>query len=154
IVDYDTVYTYLPTYDKVLTEYQRTNPIPIWMIEGHYEFEDIQGELGTPAVLRRQTYWTLSSGAIGYGYGSGYTDSFQDGWKEPANLDSVGVRELNYATGLFWSREWHDFVPDTNHTILTAGYGTYETSGNVSESDYATCTREKHGHTVVVYTPV
>jgi subtilisin-like proprotein convertase family protein len=153
IISLDSAYTYYPTYDEVLTEYQRTNRIPVWMIETHYEFEGIQGELGTPAVLRRQTYWTLTSGAIGYGYGSGYTDSFMNGWNTAGNLDTVGVRELNYATALFRSREWYNFVPDPNHTILTAGYGTYYTGGYVSDDDYATCTREARGHTVIVYAP-
>jgi hypothetical protein len=44
------------------------------MVEANYEFENNTGkDLGTPAILRRQEYWTALSGATGQLYGNGYT---------------------------------------------------------------------------------
>jgi hypothetical protein len=44
-------------------------------------------------------------------------------------------------------------VPDQNHTLVTAGYGTYSTSGNVSANDYATAARTPDGTLAMAYLP-
>jgi len=42
-------------------------------------------------------------------------------------------------------RAWFNLIPDTNHTILTSGYGTYATTGRVSVNTYATAARTIDG---------
>ena len=58
------VYTYYPTYDETLVAYNKPNIMPVLFLEEHYEFENVGGELGTPNVLRRQEYWSLTAGAL------------------------------------------------------------------------------------------
>ena len=68
------------------------------MIESDYEFE----QNSTPAVLRRQEYWSLLSGAAGQLYGNGYTWPFKPGWKE--KLDTPGANQMAYVHALFGPR--------------------------------------------------
>jgi Protein of unknown function (DUF4038)/Putative collagen-binding domain of a collagenase len=153
IVSVNGVYTYYPTYDECLVAYNRTNCIPVLFLEGHYEYENVSGEMGTPNVLRRQEYWSLLSGSLaGHLYGNYYTWTFAGGWE--SYLNSPGITQLGYFRGLFSPREWYRLVPDQAHSLLTAGYGTYATGGNVSDSDYATAARTPDGTLAVVYTPV
>src|SRR5205823_8911994 len=127
--------------------------IPVLFLEAHYEFENIVGELGTPNVLRRQEYWSLTSGSLaGHMYGNHYTWTFTSGWQ--THLNTTGVQQLMYFKNFFSSRRWYDLVPDQSHTLLTAGYGTYTSGGNVSDSDYATAAKTPDGALAVVYTPV
>jgi len=154
IVNLNSAYTYYATYARVLQEYQRTNVMPVVMVEAHYEYQtNYYGDFGTVPVLRRQAYWTMLSGASGHCYGNSAVWRFNPGWDSPAILNSVGVTELKYSTALFESRRWHAFVPDIAHTVLTAGFGTYSTNSPVSSNNYATCARETNGHTVMVYAP-
>ena len=45
--------------------------MPVLFLEENYEDENNLGELGTPNVLRRQEYWSLTGGALaGHMYGS------------------------------------------------------------------------------------
>ena len=48
-------YTYYPTYARVLQDYNRTRPVPVFMVKSDYEGEHDS----TPAVLRREQYWSL-----------------------------------------------------------------------------------------------
>lgn len=154
IVNVDSAYTYYATYARVLQEYQRTNRMPVVMIEAHYEYQtNYYGDFGTAPVLRRQAYWTMLSGAIGHCYGNSAVWRFKPGWDAPAIFNSVGVTELKHSTALFQSRRWQAFEPDINHTVLTAGFGTFSTNSAVSSNNYATCARETNGHTVMIYAP-
>ena len=147
------VYTYYPTYNETLVAFNKPNIMPILFLEEHYEFEDVGGELGTPNVLRRQEYWSLTAGALaGHMYGNGYVWPFSAGWQ--AHLDSPGATQLGYFKDFFLGRNWYNLVPDQTHSLLTAGYGTYTSGGNVSDSDYATAARTADGTLAVVYTPV
>jgi hypothetical protein len=147
------VYTYYPTYDETLVAYNKSTIMPVIFLEEHYEFENVSGELGTPKVLRRQEYWSLTSGALaGHMYGNGYVWPFSAGWQ--SHLDSPGATQLGYFKNFFSSRSWYNLVPDQSHLLLTAGYGTYTSGGNVSDSDYATAAETPDGTLAVVYTPV
>jgi hypothetical protein len=157
IVGMNLAYTYYPTYVEVLHAYQQSATTPVFMGEEHYEFETVGDpnsgqELGTPLVLRRQEYWTMLSGAVGQIYGNGYTWPFKSGWKN--NLDSPGVTQLKYGTALFAGRAWYNLIPDVNHTFVTAGYGTYATSGAVSANNYVTAAVTKDGTLGMAYLPV
>jgi hypothetical protein len=80
------------------------------------------------------------------------TWSFASGWQ--SHLKTPGVTQLMYFKNFFFSRNWYNLIPDQSHTLLTAGYGTYTSSGNVSDSDYATAAKTPDGTLAVVYTPV
>jgi len=144
----DSAYTYYPTYAQVLKEYNRENPLPVYMVEANYEDEhDYTG----PKTLRRQEYWTMTSGATGQLYGSGWTWQFKPGWE--SHVDTQGTREFKLMTEMFRSSRWYDLVPDQNHTLLTAGYGTFNQWGSVNDNDYATAARTADGRLAVIYLP-
>jgi HAMP domain-containing protein len=42
---------------------------------------------------------------------------------------------------LFAARAWYELIPDQAHTVVTAGYGTFLSTGSVNGSDYATAAR-------------
>jgi hypothetical protein len=121
LIELNAAYTYFPTYAQVLTEYNRRNFKPVFMVEANYEFERLPGtDGGSTQNLRRQEYWAMLSGAAGQLYGSAHTWQLQKGWE--ANLDTSGVIQLSYMKNLFASGKWHDLVPDQTHTVVTSGY--------------------------------
>ena len=98
------VYTFYPTYDETLVAYNKPNIIPVLFLEEHYEYENVGGEFGTPNVLRRQEYWSLTSGALaGHMYGNHYTWTFTSGWQY---LQTTGVRQ--YFKNFFSSHNWYN----------------------------------------------
>jgi hypothetical protein len=152
LIDVSASYTYYPTYAQVWKDYNRPRAKPVVMIESNYEFE----QQSTPAVLRRQEYWSLLAGAAGQLYGNGYTWPFKPGWKE--NLDTPGAKQMSYVQALFLPRAWYQLVPDQEHRVVTAGYGTFDASttpGNlhVMTSDYVTVGRTPDGNLVMAYLP-
>jgi hypothetical protein len=148
VIQLDAAYTYKPTYAEVLKEYQRLDFMPVFMVEASYESEN---DYTGPQTLRRQEYWSLLSGAAGQLYGNRYTWQFLGDWKN--HLDTIGTVQLNYCTALFASRRWYDLVPDADHTVVTAGYGTFTDSGTVNDSDYLTAARTADGALIIVYAP-
>jgi hypothetical protein len=122
IIDLDAAYTYFPTYAQVLTEYNRPNYKPVFMVEAAYEFEHIPGtDGGATKNLRKQEYWSLLSGAAGQLYGSAATWRLEAGWQ--SRLDTPGAIQLHYVKDLFAPRKWYELVPDQTHRILISGYG-------------------------------
>ena len=96
IVDLNSVYVYGPTYAGDLYAYGRTNVVPLFNTEGHYEYEAVgypssNSEVGTPLVLRKQEYWNLLSGCGGQLYGNHYTWTFTAGWQ--SYLEPVPVEQ-------------------------------------------------------------
>jgi hypothetical protein len=145
-------YTYYPVYAQVLKEYNRPNFLPVIMIESDYEFE----RLATPTVLRRIEYWSILAGATGQVYGSGSIWPFADNWK--STLDSTGAVQMAWVKTLFEPRRWFDLVPDQQHKLVIAGYGTFDGSaheGNhyVMTSDYVTAGRTPDGRLAIAYMP-
>ncbi len=69
-------------------------------------------------------------------------------------LDTPGAVEMAHLTALFTPRVWYNLVPDTNHTLLTAGYGEYSGSGYVADNNYVTAARTADGSLAMAYTPV
>jgi Protein of unknown function (DUF4038)/Putative collagen-binding domain of a collagenase len=111
----------LSHYAQVLTEYNRQNFKPVFMVEANYEFESLPGTDGGSAQnLRRQEYWAMLGGAAGQLYGSAHTWQLQKGWE--ANLDTTGVIQLSFMKNLFVSRKWYELAPDQTHAVVTAGY--------------------------------
>jgi hypothetical protein len=152
LIDLSAAYTYYPTYAQVQKEYNRSNAKPAVLIEADYEFE----RESTPAVLRRQEYWSLLGGAAGQLYGNGYTWPFKPGWKD--KLDTPGATQMAHVQALFVPRAWPQLVPDQKHKVVTAGYGTFDattTAGNIygMTSDYVTAARTADGTLVLAYLP-
>ena len=145
-------YTYFPTYARLQENYNRTNFLPNFLVEANYEFESLQGPVTTAPILRRQEYWTMTSGACGQMYGNHYTWPFPSGWQE--YLDTPGAIEIGYLKSFFEARAWFNLVPDTNHAVVTAGYGTYSESGHVADNDYLTDALAPDGSLAVIYTPI
>ena len=120
LIELNAAYTYFPTYAQVLTEYNRSNFKPVFMVEANYEFNS-GSDGGSTQNLRRQEYWSMLSGATGQLYGSAHTWQLGKAWK--SNLDTPGAIQLGYMKSLFASKKWYDLIPDQAHTVVTAGYG-------------------------------
>jgi Protein of unknown function (DUF4038)/Putative collagen-binding domain of a collagenase len=145
-------YTYYPTYAEVLHEYNEATFVPVFMEEANYEFEDNTGmDYGDPETLRRQEYWTMLSGATGQLYGNHYTWTFESGWQH--NLNTPGIRQLQYMKDFFSARQWWDLVPDQTHTVVIAGYGTFSDTGSLHDNDYVTAARVPDGSLVLAFCP-
>src|SRR6266851_4324075 len=180
LIELNAAYTYFPTYAQVLTEYNRSNFKPVFLVEANYEFEGLLTGDGSTQNLRQQEYWAMLSGAAGQLYGSAHTWQLQKGWE--ANLDTSGVIQLSYMKNLFVSRKWQDLVPDQTHTVVTAGYGRFSCLvgqfvayvskdpdsllsralgrirkhsgiGSITSNTCATAARTSDGSLVIVYMP-
>jgi chitodextrinase len=144
-------YTYYPTYAKVLDEYNRTPVMPVFLGEANYEGESLRGYSTTPNVVRRQAYWALTSGATGTFYGNYWTWPFRSGWQ--SNLDTFGSIQMGYVRSLFERRAWHNLVPDRNHVVVTAGYGTFSITDEIPSNDYLTASSTPDGTLIMAYIP-
>ncbi|MHA6616948.1 apiosidase-like domain-containing protein [Pseudonocardia sp. DLS-67] len=151
-VDFDFVYTYLPTYRAVLDAYRRDRK-PALLSEANYEGEN--NLPGTPVtgdvVLRRQMAWALTSGSPGYFYGS---DDWEllPGWE--GRLDTPAVVQLGRLREFFESLEWPTLVPDESAEVITGGRGDPVAAGaevGIMGSDYVTAARA--GGSLVAYVP-
>jgi chitodextrinase len=151
IIDLNASYTYFPTYAQVLLDYDRPDAPPTFLVEANYEFEHNAADLGTPQILRRQEYWTMLSGAAGQLYGNGYTWPFVNGWQ--GHLDTTGSAQIAHVNALFAPRPWWNLIPDQNHAVVTAGYGTFSDTGSLGGNDYLTAARTPDGALVLAYMP-
>ena len=151
IVGINSVYTYYPTYAEVLHAYNQST-IPVIVCEDDYEFKTNPGtDGGSTSNLRRQEYWTLLSGATGQVYGNGYLNHFISGWQ--THMDTTGATQLEYCTELFVPRAWYNLIPDTSHSVVTAGYGTFSSTGGVGVNNYVTAASTPDGSLVMAYIP-
>jgi hypothetical protein len=152
ILGLDGFYTYYPTYAEALAAYYRTPPMPTFLAEANYEGENNTGwDPSTPLLLRKQEYWTMLSGAAGQFYGDHYVWPFSNGWQQ--NLNTPGVRQLQYGTALLSPRQWYNLVPDQSHRVVTAGYGTFAGTGALASNDYLTAARTPDGSLAIAYMP-
>lgn len=158
VTQIEAVYTYHPTYAAVLDAYERDNG-PVMLIEANFENENNEG--GPPTTdetLRRQTYWTLTSGGVGVTYGELHLWRFTPGWQDAR--ETTAVDELGVAFDVVGGIRWWDLVPDTDGAFLTEGRGDDTTTGtqeggfaDVLESDRATAALTPDGSLAVVYVP-
>ncbi|HVP10013.1 MAG TPA: DUF4038 domain-containing protein [Phycisphaerae bacterium] len=152
IIQLNASYTYFPTYAQVLNDYNRPNFQPVFMVEANYEFEHLQGTVDTtPLNLRKQEYWSILSGATGQLYGNHYTWTFTGGWE--SHLDTPGAIQMAYLKALFEPRAWCNLIPDQDHTLVTAGNGTFSSSGYVEDNSYLTAARTADGTLAMAYMP-
>jgi hypothetical protein len=150
-------YTYYVTYDNNLEAYNQTPTMPMLMCEAGYEFENAgSGGQNTQLNLRKQEYWTMTTGATGQFYGNNYTWYDWDWATESANLNSPGIKQLQYMYDFFKVLPWYNLVPDQSHTLLTGGMGTYDNSTDINilgTNTYATAAMTPDGGTAVIYAP-
>ncbi|MFP5228925.1 MAG: DUF4038 domain-containing protein [Acidobacteriota bacterium] len=153
LISINGTYTYFPTYLQMWHSYNFKPVMPTFLLEGHYDMADNwPDEYGTPSVLRRQEYWAMLSGAKGELYGNNYTDDFMSGWKN--FVDTVGVNQLMLWHAFFSAMPWQDLVPDQEHSVVTAGYGTPgHEKDRASKMDFCTASRTEDGSVVVAYMP-
>jgi hypothetical protein len=164
LIDINGAYTYRPEYVLVPRCYDTTPVKPTFLVESNYESGDIcshdinggpPGDDGTPQNLRRQTYWTLTSGGIG-GYVNGndlWITSIPPGWLN--HLQTPGEIQVGYLASFIKGLDWYNLVPDLSHAFLTSGYGSYDPIDNCADtftSTYATAALSSDA--AVVYVPV
>lgn len=152
IIGLDTAYSYYPQYAQVLKEYNRAT-IPVWFIEGVYEYQDYQGGYLGLYQLRNQEYWTQLSGSAGQLYGNANLYGFPSGWQNSNWQTSPGITQFVYANNFFAVRRWYDLIPDQAHAVVTAGYGTFQNCCINANSDYLTAARTSDGKLIVAYMP-
>jgi hypothetical protein len=74
LIELNAAYTYFHTYVQILTEYNRPDFKPVFLVEANHEFQHIiHTDGGSLGNLRRQEYSTMLSGATGQIYGNKYT---------------------------------------------------------------------------------
>jgi hypothetical protein len=173
-------YTYAPVYAEVLRTYNNssvnfggfgvgtntTPPCPSVMVESDYEWGNNNGDPGIPVNMRRILWWTFLSGACGYIYGMRFTattfivsgsapvngyNTTTPLWKN--NLNSPGVIAFGVLINLFNTIEWWNLVPDQNHIVGTAGYGTPAATGIYQTNNYVTVSATPDGTVALAYFP-
>jgi len=159
IVSLNAAYSYYPTYTQVLTAYNRSNFVPVFMVEANYEFGHNSADYGTPDVLRKQEYWTmLSGGNAGQQYGNHHMSgsaSFASGWQ--SWLGTPGAVQMGYMRSFFEPRPWYDLVPDQTHAVVTAvtgGFGPCNGYGTILANNCTTTARTSDGNLVIAYVPI
>ena len=173
-------YTYAPAYAEVLRTYNNssvnfggfgagantTPPCPTIMVESDYEWDNNNGDPGTPVNMRRILWWTYLSGACGYIYGMHFTattfivsgsapvggyNTTTPLWKN--NLNSPGVVAFGVLIDLFNSIKWWNLVPDQSHMVGTGGYGTPAAIGTYQTNNYVTVSATPDGTLALAYFP-
>jgi len=152
IIGFDAAYSYYPQYAQVLKEYNRAT-IPVIFWEGVYEYQDYMGGYLGAYQLRNQEYWTQLSGAVGQLYGNVNIFRFPAGWQGTDWQTSPGVTQFDHWYALFKAKDWYNLVPDQNHTVVTAGYGTFKNCCANANSDCLTAARTPDGKLVIAYLP-
>jgi hypothetical protein len=138
---------------KLNLEYTRSDFLPFFQGEDEYE-----GEHGTtPLLLRARQYWSVLSGAyLGSFFGNNPIWCFnttnprsavpcQNRISWQSQLGSPGSVGQSWFGKLFRSREHWKLVPDIQHMVVTAGYG--------SGSTLTTTARTQDGQTIIAYIP-
>ena len=137
----DSAYTYYETYDIALQSYNSSPTIPTYLVEANYEYDNNTGALPGPAgpyVLReqsvldnaqRRSQTALWKPTLYRGVSPGV-----------AILPGQPRRHGNTAhQSNFLTASWWNLVPDATHTVVTAGYGTYNGSNmNLTTATYCT----------------
>jgi hypothetical protein len=140
-------------YAASLRDYQRTPPMPFFLLETAYENE----RNSTPQMIRRQAYWSVLSGSCGHALGNKPIYEFGDGWREA--LDARGSQDMARMGALFRSMKWETLVPDSDHRFAVAGFGTFDGAASKDARhavgyDYVTTAASADGTLAVAYLPV
>lgn len=150
------VYDYFCSYAETLAQYTHPTTMPVFFLEGYYEYDtSVQGNTTTALSLRTQQWWAALSGATaGQLRGSERVHPFFAGWQDYLNTESV--RQFDYQRRFLQSIPWYDLVPDRNHTLVTAGYGILDASENpdcINSNNFVTTSYLENGTASVSYAP-
>jgi len=136
------VYTYYETYDYSYAAYAASPTMPAFLGESNYETANNTGLLTSPAnafITRMEMWWPVSSGATGFEFGNEHVnhfDSTSPTWQ--SQLDTAATLQVKYVAQLLSTLPWQNLVPDKNHAIVTAGFGTYSGGNeNLYSATYA-----------------
>jgi hypothetical protein len=153
-LDVNLGYTYGAAYLHILPEYQRTNPVrPVILGETGYEAEPNaiellpdarKGDLWNPFRIRRNAWWAVTSGAMGYCAGTRLW-RWEPNWRETMQVRST--KEAPHILRGLESIAWWKLQPDATNRFLISGLG----SG--SGGDHATASLAPDGSCAVVYLP-
>jgi hypothetical protein len=119
----NSVYTYGGVYRAALSEYERPERMPFFLIESAYENE----HEATEQRLRTQAYQAVLSGAAGQIFGNNPIWHFSSGGLYPAPvnwqqaLHSRGAQSMTHLHDLLMSLPWWQLTPDPSGNLLTAG---------------------------------
>lgn len=152
----DFVYSYYETYDYVLQAYNSSPTLPVFLGEANYEGGNNTGQLpgpATPFVVREESYWTLTSGGNGgVVWGNESVDHNDSSY--PGSLNSAGSAEVVYLPQLIAPFAWWNLVPDSGHTVVTAGFGAANSNNlNLTTATYATTAWITDGSLALTYCP-
>lgn len=143
-----------------IKDYVRTPVMPFILYESAYENQSNGQQTGTPAMTRRQAYWSVLQGSTGQMFGNRPLWFHGDGWE--AAMDSPGSRQAGLVGKLLNQRKWWLLVPDgmpdpaqtSNRTLVVAGHGTYcEGGGGDCGADYIAAARASDGSLALAYVP-
>lgn len=154
IISINSAYTYGPTYQQMLQNFNHRPRMPSYLLEAHYELENVgqPPDYGTAAVVRRQAYWTMLSGGCGQFYGNHYIWGFFPNWE--SHLNTPGAAEFTIWKNFFSAIPWYTLIPDQAHRVVIAGLGDYGNSRTrVSADNYCTAAVSSFGTTMVAYAP-
>jgi hypothetical protein len=140
-IDLNTTYADHATAARYLLA-DHNRKLPFYFTEGSYENSGV-----SPIGVRSQMYLPVLMGSTGFIFGNHPLYAFDEGWDNPAILESQGSQDLERAARFFGSRSWANLVPDNDHTLLIKGYGDVNTAG------YAAAAITKEGATAIIYTP-
>jgi hypothetical protein len=142
------------SYDSLLyphfkDAYELKPQMPFYLCESAYENE----HQSTPSQLRSQAYQALLCGAMGHIFGNcpvwhfGANKSWcnKTDWKR--ELENAGSLSMYNFQRLFRSREWYDLIPDFDHEVVTAGFGSW------GKKDYVTAAVTGDGVSIIAYLP-
>jgi hypothetical protein len=153
-LDVNLAYTYGMSYPHVLPEYLRSHPVrPVILGETGYEAEPNaiellpdarKGDLWTPYRIRRNAWWAVCFGAVGYCAGTRLW-RWEENWRDV--LNAVSTRQAPLLLQLLGPRPWWRLSPDVRHQFVTAGYGTW------NQANYVTAAYADDGRLGIAYLP-
>lgn len=145
------VYTRASIYSAVEAEYQKSEQMPVFFIEGTYENENYGAGVPTEQDLRKEAFHALLSGAFGHVFGNNPIWHF-DGpglfdapyyWKKA--MSGRGSQSMTYVRKVLDQAGWGNLVPDLAGQFLVSGAGSGETRAVASVTS--------NGSAAVVYLP-
>jgi hypothetical protein len=139
-------------YAQVQSEYEE-NDAPVIALESLYELNTQYGY--TTKLLRIQSLLSMLSGSKGYFFGhegiwhfdSSSSNLASQSQGAPYDLDSVGMHQYQAAGDLFRTRAWQELVPDLSSALVTAGRGSYGSTG------YVGAAKTEDGELAIAYIP-
>lgn len=161
--EFNFVYSYNAIYWGIEYAWAESSPLPVIWGDGHFD----QNTTADRKVMRDLLWWTMSLGGRGMIYGSEGTWAWGSGALSALTSDTFPNTDMGGMLDLFANfTNWHQLVPDTDNSFVTAGRGTksdYVTSsggggGEYNSSDtqapYVTASVTADGTLAVAYFPV